>query len=163
MNNADVFLHLDQCRVELQLINDSIADLGIMSPVAPYLTKYAVIRACGAVEVSFKNLVVDFCSKSSKKQVKRYIYMKIVKGSANPSQENIMNMLNQFDEDWKNIYKENLKADPDKQQLLYSLQSLVDARNDFAHGGNPTLSISDVLTHFNNAQKIIVHIDSVII
>ena len=68
--------------------------------------------------------------------------MKIVKGSANPSQENIMNMLNQFDEDWKNIYKENLKADPDKQQLLYSLQSLVDARNDFAHGGNPTLSMS---------------------
>ena len=163
MNNADVFLHLDQCRVELQTINESIADLGIMSPVAPYLTKYAVIRACGAVEVSFKNLVVDFCSKSSKKQVKRYIDMKILKGSANPSQDNIMNMLNQFDEDWKRIYKENLKADPDKQQLLYSLQSLVDARNDFAHGGNPTLSISDVLTHFSNAQKIIVHIDSVII
>lgn len=163
MNNADVHQHLSQCRDELNHIQNSIAALGVMSPVAPYLTKYAVIRACGSIEVSFKNLVVDFCSKRSKKQVKRYIYMKVAKGSANPSQDNILNILNQFDEDWKNIYKANLKADPDKQQLLDSLQSLVDARNDFAHGGNPTLSISDVLTHFANAFKIIEHIDSAIL
>lgn len=163
MNNADVDLHLNQCRVELNHIQDSIKALGIMSPVTPYLTKYAVIRACGAIEVSFKNLVVDFCSKRSKKQVKRYIYMKVVKGSANPSQDNILRILNQFDEDWKEIYRKNLKADPDKQRLLDSLQSLVDARNDFAHGGNPTLSISDVLTHFANAKKVIEHIDSVIL
>ncbi len=163
MNNTDVHLHLSQCRIELNHIHDSITALGIMSPVAPYLTKYAVIRACGAIEVSFKNLVVDFCSKRSKKQVKRYIYMKVIKGSANPSQDNILNILNQFDEDWKKIYKANLKADPDRQQLLDSLQSLVDARNDFAHGGNPTLSISDVITHFSNAQKVISHIDNVIL
>jgi hypothetical protein len=134
-----------------------------MSQVAPYLTKYAVIRACGAIEVSFKNLIVDFCSKRSKKQVKRYIFMKIAKGSANPSQDKILSILNEFDEDWKKVYKANLKADPDRQQLLDSLQSLVDARNDFAHGGNPTLSISDVLTHFTNAQKVIEHVDSVIL
>lgn len=89
--------------------------------------------------------------------------MKVVKGSANPSQKNILYILNQFDEDWKKIYMANLKADPDKRQLLDSLQSLVDARNDFAHGGNPTLSISDVLTHFAYAQKVIEHIDSVIL
>jgi hypothetical protein len=163
MNNADVHLHLDQCRIELNHIRDSITALGIMSQVAPYLTKYAVIRACGAIEVSFKNLIVDFCSKRSKKQVKRYIFMKIAKGSANPSQDKILSILNEFDEDWKKVYKANLKADPDRQQLLDSLQSLVDARNDFAHGGNPTLSISDVLTHFTNAQKVIEHVDSVIL
>ena len=89
--------------------------------------------------------------------------MKVIKGAANPSQDNILNILNQFDEDWKKIYKANLKADPDRQQLLDSLQSLVDARNDFAHGGNPTLSISDVITHFSNAQKVISHIDNVIL
>lgn len=89
--------------------------------------------------------------------------MKVAKGSANPSQDNILAILNQFDEDWKKVYKANLNADPDKQQLLDSLQSLVDARNDFAHGGNPTLSISDVLTHFSNAHKVIEHIDSVIL
>lgn len=163
MNNADVHLHLNQCRSELNHIHDSIIVLGIMSPVVPYLTKYAVIRACGAIEVSFKNLVVDYCSKRSKKQVKRFIFMKIAKGSANPSHDNILTILNQFDEDWKNVYKANIKADPDKQQLLDSLQSLVDARNDFAHGGNPTLSISDVLTHFSNARRVIEHIDSVIL
>ncbi len=89
--------------------------------------------------------------------------MKIAKGSANPSQQNILNTLNQFDEDWKENYLNSLKADPDKSQLLDSLQTLVDARNEFAHGGNPTLSISDVLTHFSNAEKVIEYIDSVIV
>lgn len=162
MNNPDVHQHLSQCRGELDHINDSIRALGITSPVAPYLTKYAVIRACGAIEVSFKNLIVDFCSKRSKKQVKRFIYVNVAKGSANPSQDNIMKILNQFDEDWKSLYKANLKADPDRQKLLDSLQSLVDARNDFAHGGNPTLSIADVLAHFDNAQRVIEHIDRII-
>lgn len=162
MNNADVDLQLTQCRTELDHVQTTIGAVGIMSPVTPYLTKYAVIRACGSIEVSFKALVADFCSRRSKKQVKRFIHMKIRKGSTNPSQSNIMNILNLFDEDWKKSFKANLKADPDKQQLLDSLQSLVDARNEFAHGGNPTLTIADILQHFDRARRVVEHVDAVI-
>lgn len=162
MNNADVDLQLTQCRSELVHVETTIATVGIMSPMVPYLTKYAVIRACGSIEVSFKALVADFCSKRSKAQVKRFIHLRIRKGSANPSQQNIMNTLHAFDESWSKKFKANLKADPDKQRLLVSLQSLVDARNEFAHGGSPTLSISDVLRHFDHARRVVVHVDTVI-
>lgn len=162
MNNAEVDRQLTQCRAELDHVKNSIATVGVLSPVTPYLTKYAVIRACGTIEVSFKALVADFCSKRSKAQVKRFIHMKVRKGSANPSQENIMNTLNLFDEAWKKNFKSNLKSDPDRQKLLASLQSLVDARNEFAHGGSPTLSIADVLQHFDHARRIVEHVDTVI-
>lgn len=162
MNNPDVDLLLGQCRSELTHVEDSIRALGLTSPVSPYLTKYAVIRACGAVEVSFKALIADFCNKRSKKQVKRYIALKITRSSANPSHEKIVEMLNQFDEIWKSSYKARIGADPDKVHLLDSLQSLVDARNEFAHGGNPTLTISDVIKHFDHARRVIEHVDFVV-
>lgn len=159
MNNPDVDQLLEQCRAELTHVQESITALGPTSPVAPYLTKYAVIRACGVVEVSFKALIADFCSKTSTKQVKRYIALKITRSSANPSHNKIVEMLDQFDENWKTNYKSNIGTDPDKTHLLDSLQSLVDARNEFAHGGNPTLSINDVIKHFDHARRVIKHVD----
>ncbi len=162
MNNTDVDLLLAQCSSELVHVQDSINALGITSAVSPYLTKYAVIRACGSVEVAFKALIADYCNKRSKKQVKRYIALKITRSSANPSHGKIIEMLDQFDEAWKNSFKANLGADPLKTQMLSSLQSLVDARNEFAHGGNPTLSISDVITHFGHARKVLEHVDHVV-
>lgn len=163
MNNPDVDLLLGQCRAELTHVQDSINTLGLTSPVAPYLTKYAVIRACGVVEVSFKALIADFCNKRSKKQVKRYIALKITRSSANPSHNKIVEMLDQFDENWKKTYKSNIGTDPDKNHLLDSLQSLVDARNEFAHGGNPTLSINDVIKHFDHARKVLEHVDLAVV
>ena len=163
MNNADVDLHLTQCRMELDHVQTAISTLGVMSPVTPYLTNYAVIRACGAVEVSFKSLIADFCTKRSKKQVKRFIHMKVKRGSANPSHKNITAILNQFDEEWEKNFKKNLKLDPNKQSLLDSLQSLVDARNEFAHGGSPTITIADVIQHFDHARRVVEHVDSIIV
>lgn len=163
MNNADVNMLLDLCRKELDHVQSCITTLGITSPVAPYLTKYAVIKACGTIEVSFKSLIADFCNKRSKKQIKRYINRRIVRGSANPSHDNILKLLDQFDEDWKKKFKANLGADTDKTHMLSSLDSLVAARNEFAHGGNPTISMSDVIRHFDFSKRVVEHIDAVVI
>lgn len=164
MNNADVDMLLNQCRTELDHVVTTISGAGgAISPVTPYLTKYAVIRACGSIEVSFKSLIADFCTKQSNAQIKRYIHMRIIKGSANPSEKNIVNILNQFDEAWRKRFQSNLRSDPNKRQLIYSLQSLVDARNEFAHGGNPTLTIADVVRHFDHARRVVEHVDAVIV
>lgn len=163
MNNTDVDVLLCQCRQELDHVQSCITALGITSPVAPYLTKYAVIKACGIIEVSFKSLIADFCSKRSKKQIKRFINKRILRGSANPSHENIVKFLDQFDEEWKRTFLSNLNTDPDKSHMLSSLNSLVAARNDFAHGGNPTVSMSDVIRHFDYARKVVEHIDLIVV
>ncbi len=95
--------------------------------------------------------------------MKRYIALKITRSSANPSHNKIVEMLDQFDENWKQTYKSNIGTDPDKTHLLDSLQSLVDARNEFAHGGNPTLSINDVIKHFDHARRVLEHVDLAVV
>jgi len=162
MNNLDVKQELDNCWNELSHVKTLIDSLGIASAIAPYLTKYAMIRACGSVELSFKTVIADHCSHRSKKQIKRFLSRRVREGSANPSFDNICKFLHDFDEDWKKNFKSLLDIEPNKSNLLTSLQSLVDARNDFAHGGNPTASISDVLIYFSHARRIIEIMDNVV-
>jgi hypothetical protein len=162
MNNDDVKKELDRCWAELNHVKTLIDGLGIASAIVPYLTKYTIIRACGAIELSFKTIIADHCSHRCKKQIKRFLSRRVREGSANPSFDIICRFLLDFDEDWNASFKKQISLHPDKASLLTSLQSLVDARNDFAHGGNPGASISDILTYFTNARRVIEIMDNVI-
>lgn len=42
---------------------------------------------------------------------------------------------------------------------MTALQSLVDARNDFAHGGNPSASIGDVIIYYQHSRTVIEKMD----
>jgi len=163
MNNSDVDQELVACERELLDLQKIIASLGITSAVVPYLTKYAVVRACGAIEVSFKAVIADYCAYRSKKQVKRFIDRRVREGSANPTLENMNRFLADFDIGWKASFKAGLDSEPSKANLLTSLSSLVDARNEFAHGGSPTLSLADVITYFGHSKRVIEIMDSVIV
>lgn len=162
MNNTDVEQQLNSCRAELANIQAIINSLGLASNIVPYLTKYSVIRACGSIESSFKSIIADYCDHRSKVQVKRFLSKRVRGGAANPSFDMICKFLNDFDESWKVEFKSKLNAEPNKQNLKDSLQSLVDARNDFAHGGSPSASITDVLNYFSNSQRIIELMDEVV-
>jgi len=80
----------------------------------------------------------------------------------NPSYSNICQLLQDFDEDWKIAFKSVVDACGDKIILINSLQSLVDARNDFAHGGNPNVSIGDVRQYFIHARQLAEMLDNVV-
>ena len=87
---------------------------------------------------------------------------RVREGSANPSFSNICKFLVDFDEQWKAEFKTQIAMDPNGPALLTSLQSLVDARNDFAHGGSPTASIADILRYFEDARRVVEILDIVI-
>lgn len=163
MNNPDVAQMLSACDDELTHVQAIVGSLGATSAVVPYLTKYAVVRACGSIETSFKAVIADYCSHRSKKQVKRFIDRRIRDGSANPTIANIYKFLLDFDADWHTTFKDQLNAEPNKAHLFTSLQSLVDARNEFAHGGNPTTSLADVVSYFSHAKKVIEIMDATVV
>ncbi|NCC61766.1 MAG: hypothetical protein EOM12_12695 [Verrucomicrobiae bacterium] len=150
------------CSAELAQVKTLIDNLGFTSTIVPYLTKYAVVRACGSVELAFKAVIADYCSRRGKKQVKRFLTRKVRDGSANPSYDKICQFLHDFDEEWKRDFKGLIEQEANKANLLTSLQSLVDARNDFAHGGNPSASIGDVLVYYGHARRIIEIMDGVV-
>lgn len=162
MHNTNVKELLDSCQAELTSIQTTITHLGITSNIVPYLTKYSVIRACGTIETSFKSLIADHCEYRSKQQVKRFISKRVREGSANPTFDMICKFLKDFDIGWNDQFKTQFRAEPNRQSLKDSLQSLVDARNDFAHGGNPSAGITDVITYYHNSRRIIEIMDNVI-
>jgi len=159
MNNVEVQRLLDDCSTELSQVKTLIDGLGVASNIAPYLTKYSLIRACGTVEQAFKSIICDFCSRRGKKQVKRFIEQRVRDSSINPSYSNICKLLKEFDEDWSTHFKTSIGNSPHKDAWMTSLQSLVDVRNDFAHGGNPSASIGDVMRYYQHSRAVIEALD----
>jgi len=163
MNNHEVEKLLDDCWVDLNQAQTIIVGIGSYSNVVPYLTKYAIIKACGTIETSFKMLVADYCEKRSKKQVKKFLESRVRENPCNPNLDNICKILKDFDDNWNNNFKQRLNLNVDSVQLKTSLKSIVDARNEFAHGGNPASSFSNVIQYYTDCRKIIEILDSVII
>ena len=64
---------------------------------------------------------------------------------------------------WVKRFKSAISAHPDAVKIKTSLASLVDARNDFAHGGSPTVTLSDVIDYFNYSKHIILILDCIIV
>ncbi len=162
MHNSDVQQILEDCKVDVDNVKSIIDSLGISSSITPYLSKYSVIKTCGAIEIAYKSIVADYCCHRSKQQVKNYIDYYIRESSSNPSYHNIVKILSSFDKRWATDFVDLVKEHPRSDQLQTSLQSLVDARNDFAHGGDPTVSIDDVIIYFQDSYEIMTLLDSII-
>jgi hypothetical protein len=162
MNNLGVERSLNDCQAELQSVKDSLDALGSTHVVVPFLTKYAVIRACGTIEQSFKSVIADYCSQGASRQVGRFLDRRVRNSPANPSWEIMCRFLKDFDENWHKTFKASVDSHINKDKIMTSLQSLVDARNVFAHGGNPSGSIADVLQYFAHGRSLIEVLDDVI-
>lgn len=162
MNNDSVEALLDECGSELTALEAFVTGLGMASNIVPYLSKYGLVKACGTIEQAFKAVVADKCSFRAKAQLKNYLTEKVRNSSSNPSFDNICKLLKSFDPAWKTSFKSAINAHASAASLRTSLQSLVDARNEFTHGGNPRVSIGDVRRYFDDARIVIEELDQIV-
>lgn len=161
--NQELVDMLNDCDRELAAISGLIVGLGPLSQVNPYLSKYAVIKACGCIELVFKNHVNSVCARRTRRELKNYLRIQIVESSMNPSYDNIIKLLKKFSPAWDTNFRANLNAHPDSSRLKGSLKSLVDLRNEFAHGGSPAVTIGDAIQYFRDAREILNIIDRVVV
>lgn len=161
MNNRDAKRNLDDCLTELNGISALLTGLGDNANPTPYIKKYAVIRATGSIETAFKQAIADKIDKDSHVQVKNFIKRKVRDSSCNPKLAMIENMLSEFDDRWRARFDEQMALD-DKPRLKGALTALVDARNEFAHGGNPNLPINSTLNYFKDGVRVIEILDAVL-
>ena len=161
MNRA-VKRSLKDCEKEIVAIRKMIQRQGVFHPSVPFLTKYSLIKACGTIEVAFKSIIADFFGRSRLQQVRHYIEEKVTNSSMNPSLGNIERVLKSFDANWESNFRLSLNANRHQGRIRSSLKSLVNARNEFAHGLNPTLSISDIESYYKDSVIIINVVASVV-
>ncbi|RBQ06820.1 HEPN domain-containing protein [Pedobacter miscanthi] len=163
MNNSNAQTYLDDCRDELAKVDLIIQAFGQFNDAVPFLTKYAIIKACGTIEQCFKTIIADHSSNGQSQQVKNYIDETVRKSSMNPNYSNICSLLKKFDGSWTTAFKNAVNAHTDKAQIETSLSSLNEERNKFAHGGQPSASFVNVQDYFTHARKIIDMLDTIIV
>jgi hypothetical protein len=125
--------------------------MGAMGHPVPYLTRYSIVRACGAIEFGFKTIISDVNSESQSSQVTNFIDKKFRNSSMNPSYSNICSSLASFDDAWSQNFKSEMAGKEHKSRIMDSLDSLNQARNAFAHGGSPSTSFSNVEKYFEDS------------
>ncbi|HSI44156.1 MAG TPA: HEPN domain-containing protein [Methylotenera sp.] len=163
INNKSVSERIELCIDEFTKITSIIEGIGSMSHPVPYLTRYAIVRACGAIEYGFKTIISDANSNEQTEQIKRFIDKKFRNSSINPSYSNICKSLSEFDESWAEKFKKEIDSNTDKARILDSLDSLNQARNSFAHGGSPSASFLNVKSYFSDSVRVLESIEQAIV
>lgn len=163
MNNRRVERMLDNCAAELTAISIIFRTVSIFSPQAQFLTRYALIKSCGTIELGYKSLIADRAKFGATNELKSYVDAKLLGNSRNPSYEVILDALGDFSEDWEISFRQSINGRPDRERLKNSLISLKNGRNTFAHGGIPTVSFAYVNQYFDDSRLLLEALDAVLV
>lgn len=144
---------------ELQEIRKWInADKNRFDTKTKYLIAYSVIKASGSIEVVFKQVIYDYLTREAGEKTATYIEKMILDSSCNPNTGNMSNLLQNISSEWKEQFDALVKESGKKSKI----NSLVQLRNDFAHGDNITVSIDTVISYFDAAKDILNILDIVV-
>lgn len=113
------------------------------------LAKYICIRMCGFVEVCLKERIQDFVDGRKSHSVISCYINNTIKGITNLNTRKLQAALASFSQDWADYYETNIT-----EELKSTLGTLYINRNTIAHGGNVSISISELKKHFENLKKI---------
>lgn len=161
MNNRSARKLLDDCNLELSQIDGWINNAKL-APTTHKFTMYALMRVSGTLEQCLKQIISDYFDTSQVTQVRNYIYKTFTSRPNNPTYNRIAQTLNKFDNKWNEKFKIKMKADPDYNKICDSLNSLNDSRNEFAHGGQPTITFDEIVEQFNDAVSSLNILDAVV-
>jgi len=162
ISNESVTERIESCLDEFYKIKSIIDGMGPMSHPVPYLTRYSIIRACGAIEYGFKTIISDANSEGQSEQIKNFIDKKFRNSSLNPNFSNIVKSLSGFDVNWAEKFKQEIENQEHTQRIKSSLASLNQARNAFAHGGAPSASFTNIQDYFEDSVKVLESIEKAI-
>ena len=148
---------IQDCRDDIIKIQDWIRNNPFDSNVK-FLVSYAVVKSSGTIEIVFKRIIHSFLSDGCKDETQKYLERIIVDSSANPSTGKIEGFIERFDSTRKNSFSTMLKGTKEKSDL----NSLVQLRNDIAHGRAISVSIGTVKDYFESGVHILNVLDSLL-
>ena len=150
---------LDDVLSELEIIREWInKDRNKFDVKTKYLISYAVVKASGTIETVFKQIIFDFLVFNARQETSKYLEKMILDSSSNPKTGNMSNILQNISSEKRNIFDQKVKESDKKDKL----NSLVQLRNDFAHGGNINISIDTITTYYDAGRSILDILDDTI-
>lgn len=156
--NGEYQQKVDDCKLELDQIKIWINKNRMDSQVR-YLVSYAIIRTSGTIEVIYKSIIYNHLSDGVNQEAVKFLTGSILDSPSNPKTSNIKALLEKINADWSEAFEKEVKESGKKSDL----NSLVQLRNDFAHGANITQSIETVIKYFNGAIDILNILEKIVI
>ena len=150
---------LDDCSAELASIRERV-NKDQFDSMVKFLQRYAIIKACGTIERVIKSLIADYVEQHALPETQQYLETKVRESSTNPKTSLISALLGDFCSDWKSCFDDNISGHNQEKQ---SLNSLVQLRNDFAHGKSPNTSINTIIRYFDDAKNIVSIVDQILL
>ena len=162
MFNEEVQNNLIGVLSELNAIRQ-IINKDHFSSANPYLINYSIVRSSGTLEQSYKTLIYDFLRVEEKEKLNVYLKKFIVDSSSNPNTGNITKMLEGMDGMWSNKFNENINLISKEGEHKANLNSLVQSRNDFAHGVNlSSIKMETVIKNYESGIYILKVLDCIL-
>ncbi len=141
---------IDDCKNELKSI-ESYVLANPLESICSYLISYCVIRGCGTIEKVLKNIIFEHLTFNANSEAKKYFEKNILESSWNPSSGKIQQILDVINPVWSNQFQTQINGTKEKGDL----SSLINLRNDFAHGQLITTTVTDVISYFDGAIVIL--------
>lgn len=162
--NSDFINDINEVRNELKEIEKEInSERHKLSKISKHLTYYSVVRASGRIEILFKKILSarlkSDCG-TSHNRIKDFILKEIMESSSNPKITIIENYLSKFDSNWKDSFSDKLKKH--EHNIKSDLNSLVQLRNDVAHGNNCTATIDTIIKYYESGVLVLDILDNVL-
>lgn len=155
--NGDNIQLLRDCDLELNKISNWIDNHKLDSNIK-YLVSYAVIKSCGTIEHVLKSTLYEYLREGAHLETQNYLQKQVLEASYNPSPDKINQLLKNMNPTWNNEFKRQTQLTDDKEKL----QSLVNLRNDFAHGSSISATITNVIEYYEASKGVITCIDRIV-
>lgn len=162
MNNQNAERFLKDCDEELLKISKIIEVFGGDHDIVPFLTKYSIIRVCGAFEECIKTIIYEKVTQGQNIQIKTYIDKTLRNRSLNINLDVIIQSLTKFDENWNKTFNEKINNDEDEARIKDSIKSLYNSRNSVAHGKDTQTTFNNLKDYFENVKKVLDYIDNTV-
>lgn len=149
--NGELSLVIEDAKGDLEKIREWIRKNPFDDKVT-YLNSFAVIKSSGAIESVFKMMIFEKLSNGTNEEVEKYLSKMILESSFNPKTGKIESLLSELNNKWKLDFVDYLRNNTQEKS---DLNSLVQQRNTFSHGGRINVSIEVILKYFNSGVSIL--------
>lgn len=125
--------------------------------IKSYLAKFLTVLICGIYEELIETIINEWVSKLNCLEVSSFISKKIKLSFQNPKYKKIKELLDVLSEKWGNDFKANINP-----KSIDALESIVNQKNNIAHGEDSMITIIDIEKYYKDSLVIIETIEKII-
>ena len=151
MSNQTVFRHKQRLDHVFELA-DNIAD--DEHELSGHFARYLCVLASGFIEVSVRAIFEDYARRCSHSNVSSFVNKKLERHHRNLKWNKILDLVGEFSLDWRRRLEECIDS-----ELQSGVDSIVNDRNQIAHGGDSGISYGRVRQYYESAVEVVKLID----